>query len=110
MLSFKDASCAIPLFFWKLITEKLVNGEINQKGGSEGKPISAFLSLHCVFSDNVCNELQISPSLLIKLYCLFVSFFFLRKTGKDGQFGKKTIINVKMKIVLQNVPKEQPIV
>ena len=87
----------------------MVNG-LFKKGGSEGKPIPAFLSLHCVFSDNVCNEQQISPSLLIKLYCLFVCFFFLRKTGKDGQFGKKTIINVKMKIVLQNVPKEQPIV
>ena len=87
----------------------MVNG-LFKKGGSEGKPIPAFLSLHYVFSDNVCNEQQISPSLLIKLYCLFVFFFFLRKTGKDGQFGKKTIINVKMKIVLQNVPKEQPIV
>ena len=87
----------------------MVNG-LFKKGGSEGKPIPAFLSLHCVFSDNVCNEQQISPSPLIKLYCLFACFFFLRKTGKDGQFGKKTIINVKMKILLQNVPKEQPIV
>ena len=30
LLSFKDVPCGISLFFWKLITEILVNGEINQ--------------------------------------------------------------------------------
>ena len=82
LLSFKDAPCGISLFFWKLITEILVNGEINQccwlgKATIQerrvwGRATPALLSLHCVFSDNVCNEQQIFPSLLIKFYCFLL--------------------------------------
>ena len=80
-----------------------------KKGGSEGNTSQHFF-LCIVFSliMYVTNNKSPPPCWSSFIVCLFV--FFLRKTGKDGQFGKKTIINVKMKIVLQNVPKEQPIV
>ena len=86
----------------------MVNG-LFKKGGSEGNPSQHFF-LCIVFSliMYVTNNKSPPPYWSSFIVCLLV--FFLRKTGKDGQFGKKTIINVKMKIVLQNVPKQQPIV